>query len=283
MVFGLRELRDKDLPQLTELVKNASVYSTVRLRDSVRDFGTFPGWWFGSLRDGTELESFMAIHDHSAEMYTTTTDAVEAMAVHLKKTQAYTAANTSHRHQIRGVRGVIDPFWKIFKDLGRQLVSDVESSLMASTAAGTCASKRIAMGFAKPEDLGTLVEFSALRLLEEKGTDPRRQGLGVLAERCRGLIAEGRVVVGREAGKPVFLAVLRPVSASIVLLDEVYIPAAFRTRKRLIGGALYKLKFAPPVRERELLFFADSEALRVAAQTAGYEEKAAYRTIVTVG
>mgnify|MGYP001425121910 CR=1 FL=1 len=283
MAFGLRELRDKDLPQIRNLISNASIYSTILMRDAVQGFETFPGWWFGSLRDGTKLESIMAILDHSAEIYSESTDTVEAMASHLKKTQAYTSSNKSNRHQIRGVKGVIDPFWKIFKDLGRQLVSDAESTLMASTADGSCASKRIAMGFARPDDLGLVAEFSALRLLEEKGNDPRRQGAQAFNARCASAIADGRIVIGRDGAKPAFVAELRAATETITLLDNVFIPAAFRTRKRLIGGALFKLKYAPPVRGKELLFFADSPTMKMAAETAGYVEKAVYRTVVTVG
>jgi hypothetical protein len=73
------------------------------------------------------------------------------------------------------------------------------------------------------------------------------------------------------------------VAPNKVLLDHVYVPNAYRTRKRLIGGALFKLKYAPPVRDKELLFFADSETLKIAAETAGYVAKIPYRKIVTVG
>jgi len=283
MAYGVRELRAKDLEQIQGLVGRGSIYSTILLRDAVDNFETFPGWWFGSLREGTALESLMSIHDHCAEIYSESTDTVEAMASHLKKTQAYTSANKSNRHQIRGVKGTIDPFWKIFRELGRQLVSDSQSALMASTDGGGCASKRITMGFARPTDLGLVVEFSAMRILEEKGVDPRRGGAAALSVTCSQAIAEGRVVIGRDGAKPAFIAELRPQTETITLLDNVYVPAAFRTRKRLIGGALFKLKYAPPARGKELLFFADSPTLKVAAETAGYEEKATYRTVVTVG
>jgi hypothetical protein len=283
MAFGVRELREKDRPKIRALVEGASIYSTILMRDAVANFPTFPGWWYGSLRDGTELESLMCIHDHAAEMISTSRGTVEAMALHMKKTQAYIIAQQSHRHQIRGPRSTIDPFWRIFKELGRQVVGDMTSYLMGSTDAGACASKRIAVGFGREADVGIVTEFAALKTLEEKGVDPRRSGGGGLQAQCARAIGEGRIVIGREGAKPAFVAELRPINDDIVLLANAYVPAAFRTRKRLIGGALFKLKFAPPVRDKELLFFADSPTLREAAKTAGYEEREVYRTVATLG
>jgi hypothetical protein len=283
MAFGVREVREKDLPKIRTLVGQSSIYSTILMRDAVANFQTFPGWWYGSLRDGTELESLMCIHEHAAEMISTSQGTVEAMALHMKKTQGYMITSQSNRHQIRGPRSTIDPFWRIFKELGRQVVSDMTSSLMGSTSEGECASKRIVVGFGRETDLETVTEFSALRILEEKGVDPRRSGGGGLQAHCARAIGEGRIVIGREGAKPAFVAELRPINDDIVLLGNAYVPVAFRTRKRLIGGALFKLKFAPPVRNKELLFFADSPSLREAAETAGYQVREVYRTIVTLG
>ena len=89
--------------------------------------------------------------------------------------------------------------------------------------------------------------------------------------------------MGWEEARPVFVAQFDAITDTHSRLTRVFVPPAFRTRKRLIGAALYKTKFAPPFRDKTLYYFAETEALRDAALLAGYEERRVYRSIVTKG
>lgn len=283
MSFGVRELRDSDKEQVEAFLGRSDPYATLLLRDAVLGFDDYPGWWFGGLREGRTLQSVMAIEDRRAIMASDDVPCLEAMATYLKRDQAYITTAERHRHTILGPTETIDPFWKIFRELDRQLVSDTTQTLMASTSAGECPTKRLAMSFARKQDLGLVAEFEAMRLLEERGRDPRRGAGGPHIQPCAEAIEAQRVVIGREGGKPVFIAELRDMGPGKVLLARAFIPAAFRTRKRLVGGALFKLKFAPPSREKEVLFFAQGAEMRAAAERAGYVAKMTYRKIVTLG
>jgi hypothetical protein len=281
--FGIRELRKSDFAHISKLVTDATLYNTALIQHLIDDVANFPGWLYGALEDGTELQAMMAIHDHSAVMYSDSDDAVEAMASHLLKSQRIIGGSRTNRHHIIGPAHVVGPFWVIFRALDRQLVSDVNRHLMASIPSDKSPSKRLKIGFAKESDLRTIFDFTAAYEMEMNGKDPRKVDGRAHHNRCLQAIKNGRQIMGREEGRPVFTGEFRQLRPNTFLLDRVFIPPAFRTRRRLVGAALYKSKYAPAVRDKELLFFADTPSMVEAAQLGGFEQKVIYRSITTVG
>ena len=121
------------------------------------------------------------------------------------------------------------------------------------------------------------------KIQEDTGKDPRRTEPRGHQAFCTQAIEGKRIIIGREESRPVFVAEIVQINDKMARLTNVFIPPAFRTRKRLIGGALYKTKFAPPVRDKELIYFAPSPQMVEAAQLAGYQEHRVYRSITTLG
>ncbi len=283
--YACRELKPNDRGRIERFIGAAPSNATLFIRPAVDGFESFGGWWYGALAHGTELEALMCIQHRVARIYGTDRDALRALGAALRKMQEITAGGGAHRHQLSGEASSVEPIWSALKDLkGRTLLSDRFRHLMAAgVPLEKSPSKRIRLGYATPQDLRTVYELTAERRLESMKIDPRRTNPAAHRARCEAAIKGKRQLVGRDGDKPVFVAELKPVDDEQVLLDSVYVPPAFRSRKRLIGGALHLARKAPAARDKTLLVFADGDAMRAAAELANYELATTYRHVITVG
>lgn len=284
--YGVRELKPADHKKIRELVRAAPSLETVFIRPIARDLAGFDGWWQGALEGGQQLVTIMAIKDHVAHLYSASHAATKAMATALmKKQEILKGVVQAARHQLIGEAETVGTFWRSFSSLhGRTLISDKRRPLMVSGPAPEASpSKRVKLGYAPMSDLRVVVEFRGEQQLERDGTDPRRLSPQAHATRCQQLIAEKKIVVGRDEDKPILVAELVELDSATVLLDGLWIPPAFRGRKRLIGGALYLARKAPQAKGKQLLYFADDESAVAAGELAGYEQKAEYRHITSFG
>ena len=155
--------------------------------------------------------------------------------------------------------------------------------MVSSTTPEASPSKRVKLGYAPMSDLKVVIEFRGEYQLERDGTDPRRLTPQAHAARCQQLMAEKRVVIGRDEDKPICVAELVELDEATILLDGFWIPPAFRGRKRLIGGALHLTRKAPQAKGKEVIYFADDEAGVAAGELAGFEQKTEYRFITSFG
>ncbi|PIE18905.1 MAG: hypothetical protein CSA66_03505 [Proteobacteria bacterium] len=283
--YGCRELKPSDHERIARFIRGAPRDATLYLRPVIEDLGSFGGWWFGGLAGGTDLQALLCIDNHAAEIYGSDRDALHAVGAALRKMQELSSGAGAHRHQLSGEASSVAPIWQALKSLkGRTLVADRFRRLMAAgEPPDKPPSKRIRLGYATPKDLRTIYELTADRRLELHHLDPRRANPAAHRARCEAAIRDKRQLLGRDGDKPVFVAELKPTPDGRVLLDEVHVPQAFRSRKRLIGGALHLARKAPAARDKDLLFFAEDDAMAAAAEMANYELRTTYRHVITVG
>lgn len=284
--YHCRELSESDAPRVERALANARVDDTLQLRRFAADPGGFGGWWYGCLDDDDAVRAVMAVQGHSGTLFGSDPEAVEAMATRMLATQRHRGGGTPHRHELFGPRHTLDPFWRIFQDIGRKVVHDAEVTLHGADTPLPPVSKRASVTIATPADERIVTEFIAESVVTAGAPDPRRTAAAAHAEHCRRLIAEGRVLIGWEAGKrPVFLGEtgVVPGDPEVIWLERVFVPLPFRSRTRLIGGALAACTTVGEGAGRPIRFFAEHEPLRLAAQRAGFTASAAYRLVQMIG
>ena len=64
-----RELRPGDMDAVGRLLERARLPEAVFVKAAFEKGEAFKGWWYGGLRNGTELEAVMAIENHKAQIY----------------------------------------------------------------------------------------------------------------------------------------------------------------------------------------------------------------------
>ena len=101
--FGCRELKASDAGTPKKVVSAASMEDVLLMHRHASEFQSFDGWWYGCLRAGVDLEALMAVGSEVASIYATTTDAVEAMAEHLYKSQQVIRGARNARHHVAGM------------------------------------------------------------------------------------------------------------------------------------------------------------------------------------
>lgn len=126
-------------------------------------------------------------------------------------------------------------------------------------------------------------ELSGEREAHERHLDPRRAHPGAHRAACEAAIASGRQLVGWEEDKPALIAELRPVDGEAVLVDRMWVPVAYRSRQRLVGGVLYHARQLPALAGRAVLLRAGDAGLAEAAKLAGFMPHRTYRHIVLRG
>lgn len=279
-----RELKADDRGEVERLIEAADRYQTLFIRPTLARFESFGGWWYGALADGTRLEAVMSVEDHVANVYAETREAIGAMAEEIFQLQVRLSNARPHRHQVIGEASSVEPLWASLKRLPRKLISDRTRTLMrAAEAPERSPSKRLALTFAEPSDLRLVYELTAEAQLERFGVDPRRTQREAHTQRCRAIIEQRRQLVGRAGDKPVLVAHLADIDDDTVMLDGIYVPRPFRTRKRLLGAGLHQAREVPLAEGRELLVFADDDLVQAAAELAGYRACARYRHVITLG
>ena len=70
---------------------------------------------------------------------------------------------------------------------------------------------------------------------------------------------------------------------SIMELQNVWVPVALRSRKRLIGGAFAQATQLEVAAGREVLVMAKNTSMQAAAERAGFERRASFRHVAMVG
>lgn len=282
--FRSRELQPTDRDAIAIIVDLASRDDALLLKRHFANFEDFPGWWYGTFAAEGGLQAVMAIEGHTGHLYATSDEAAEAMGRAMLRQQQMLGGRGSTRHELIGPWAAMTAFWRGFKAIDRQLKSDVARVLISSTGSTQSPSRRVDLSLADEGDLRLVVEFSALLAVEQQGHDPRRTTPDSHKRRCRRAIAEGRQLVAREAGtRPLMVAEVLDLDADAALLEGVFVPLPFRSRKLLVAGALALAASSEPVAGRRLLLFAEDELLLVAAERAGFEQLARYRHIVMVG
>jgi len=257
-------------------------------------------WWFAASDSAGNVGAFAAIEGTRAHLFGDDEEAVEAMARTMLRSQQIHTSRESHRHVLFGPARVVNPFWRIFEAVGRQVVADRRPALMCSTDGGK-GSRRMRLTVGDADDQKTCVAFLGEHGAEADGADPRKIRPQAFSRQVARTLAAGRMLVGRElapgsvGGRAMFVAEVTPVgvtqptadseagAGAASLLWPWHVPLPFRGRKILVAGALLEATRQGPGADRPVWLLVEGEALHLAAARAGYEHGVAWREIAMLG
>lgn len=282
-----RELRAADLPQITSLLEKSKKHESLFVRAALAQGTAYNGWWYGALKNGTDLGAVMAIENHMGAVYARDEAAANGFGQELYIQQKRMGpANQTNRHQVLGESRVMAKIWSHLKDIPfRKLVSDKECELLSCTARfPECPSSRVEVTSATRADERVIVDFTAEATIERIQADPRKLNRDAHLARCQNTIASGRQLIAKEGGRPFFVAEIVSLGPGTVLIDHVYIPPHFRARGRLIAAAFWHAAAHPMITAgQEPLTLTNDSAIAQAAKQAGWVRASGYRWVITVG
>lgn len=276
-----RELSATDLDGVRVLIASAPPHRSMHFHGALADPAAAGRWWFAAIGAGG-IGAAAAIQGTRAHLYGDDDSAVRAMAAAMLRSQQLQASREAHRHVLYGPSDVIATFWTTFSAVGRQVVADRLLTLMLGDGDGK-GSDKVSLTVATDDDVALCVRFLGEYAAEVLGSDPRKARPRAFEAEVVGAIAEGRLLVGSEGGRAMFVADAVTVDERIAELQRVYVPLAYRSRKLLVGGALFAARSVGPGDGRLIRLFADSEAIELAATRAGFRPVAAWREIAMLG
>lgn len=280
--YRCREFRPDELGGFRALVARNTEARTSHLRDHLAAPERSGRWFFAAIKEGGPVGAIAAVEGTRAQLFGEDDGAIEAMARAMLKSQQLHTSREAHRHVLFGPAAVVDTFWKIFRDVGRQVVGDRTLALMKSAGEGK-GSRRVAVHRADDTDLPLLTAFFGDFTLEREGHDPRRSGSAAFDGWLQTEVAEGRVLVGREGERAMFAACVHQTDEGNVTLQPVHVPIAYRSRKLLVGGALHACRHTALCDGQSVEYFADGELMEIAGDRAGFSSVARFREIAMLG
>jgi len=281
----------RETSQLREIracVERGTMHETWHLQDALTEPEHPDRWWYAASDQNGRVGAFAAIEGTRACLFGDNEDAVEAMARALLRSQQLHTSRESHRHVLYGPARVVSPLWRIFQDVGRQVVADRRPTLMASRPGGK-GSRRMSLDIATSSDQKTCVAFLADRSVEMDGVDPRKVAPQRFEREIATAIAAGDLLVGREVsannpgGRAMFVGEMRGLSDDVAMLNPWHVPGPIRGRKILVAGALLGATTTGPGADKTIWVLVDGDTLRLAADRAGYEPLVAWREIAMLG
>jgi hypothetical protein len=275
-----RELKPGDREQIGKLLERARLPECLFVKAIFDKGEAFKGWWYGGLRNGTELEAVMAIENHKAQIYAHSEAAARGMGYQLYQQQKRMGPSLqTHRHQLVGEMKTISNIWHYVKDLPeRKGISDRTCGLLeAQERPEKCPSSRVELVVATESDLRVVFDMTAEALTRKVGREAHWA-------RCQNLIERGLQLIAREEGRPFFVAELAKQTKDVIMLDRIHAPTQFRSRPRLLAGAFWH---AAALKERlggrRLFALTTDNALTDGALQAGWTQQATYRWTIALG
>jgi hypothetical protein len=286
MGYGVRDLifrSDKSERARLEAFLDASPrYPTILMRRAAADLDAFGGFWPAALEGGLELRALAAVENGVTLTYGEL-PAIEALAGHMARRVLNRPAE-SGTYQLVGDERVIEVWWRVFSRVegARTVAMDRRRHLYGTTQPAEPPKPDLAVGPASLADLKVVYAFVGEHAVEEWGFDPRRITPQSHEAACRAAIEGGRQLIGRDRGRPVFVAELSPVHDGARFLEKVHVPRPFRVRKRMVASALAKAALFACEGESEALLFVDADdaPTNSSAEMAGFAVKRTFRRIV---
>jgi len=271
-----------DKQKIENFLEMAPRYSTLLMRGAARDAEAFKGWWMGALAAGTNLQALMCVEGTAGNLFGEEDDAIETLAEVMYDRIKSGPRGPSRAHQLLGPERVIDIYWRIFQKVNRTVIFDRKRKLFSTTGPVDPPKPDITIAKAQPNDLKLIYEFSGEQMAEQWKLDPRRAYPDAHKERCRKLIESGHQLVGRDRGRPVFIAELVPVEDRAVMVDRIFVPRPFRVRKKMVASAMIILARQALEDVDEVLYFSeiDNDMLMRCAEIGEFKEVSTYRLIV---
>lgn len=280
---GCRELAKSEFKEVQDFLRDAPRYPTLLMRRAAAFPDEFKGGWYAALMD-RRVEALCCMESGTTIMYGSNNEAIRTMAQRMLSVQRKRPRTASGTHQIIGEEIGLGQFWDIFQHLGRTVVLDRRRDLLSVQDPDKPAKSTLVVGPAKPADFKLVYEFSADQTVDQWGWDPRRISPEAHKNRVTAVMEEGRQLIGRDAGRPVFLAERTSIEDETVLLERVYIPRPFRRQKLLSSALLAAARFALG-KAKEVVFFADQNdaAMKKALALTNFEAKCIYRVLILRG
>jgi len=283
--YACRELKAAELPLVASLVERAPRDGALLLRLAGAHTEAFGGWYYGALADNRRLDAVMCVGAHGVHVLGDRRAALTVMAEAQLKAQGMGMPQASKQHELMGDGESFEPFWERFKGVkNRTLIADHTLPLMrAGELPEKAPSKRARLTVATARELRLVYELTGEREAHRRHIDPRRAHPHAHKAACERVVAAGRQLVGWEQDKPALVAELRPFGDDTVLIDGVWVPVAYRSRKRLVAGALYHALSLPALAGKRALLLAPDASIAEAAEKAGFEPYRSYRHVVLRG
>ncbi len=282
-----RELRAADMPQITALLEKARKHESLFVRAALAQGTSFNGWWWGALKNGSDLAAVMAVENHMGAVYARDEEGANGFGLELYTQQKRGGpSNQANRHQLLGESKTMAKIWNHVKDIPfRKLLSDRECELLScTTRSAECPSSRVEVTSATRADERVIIDFTAESTLERVQADPRKTNRDGHITRCQSTIASGRQLIAKEGGRPFFVAEIVSLGPGTALIDHVYIPPHFRARGRLIAAAFWHAAAHPMIAAgQEPLTLTTDSAIAQAAKQAGWVRATGYRWVITLG
>lgn len=283
MQHNCQELGFRDRDRIKALLENAPAYEVLLMKRAAENMGDFTGGWFGALADG-RLEAIACLESNTTVLWSANYEATNTMAQRMLSIQRKRPTSSTGTHQIVGEELIVGRFWEIFQHIRRTVVLDRRRDLLSVKEPDAPPRSGLTVSTATPKEIKLVYEFSGDQTVEQWGWDPRKISPEGHKERCEEVIAEGRQLIGRDRGRPVFLAERTLIDDETVLLERLFVPRPFRRRKLVVSAVLAGAKFVLE-NAKECVFFADNddEAQKKALALTNLERKATYRVIVIRG
>jgi hypothetical protein len=287
MGYGVRDLvfrsDVKDRSRLEEFLARSPRYATLLMRRAAADLESYNGFWTAALEAGLEIKALASLEGGVTRLYGEEPEALDALGHEMVRRVRYRPGETG-MFQIVGDERVVDSYWRAFSKVGnaRPVASDRRQRLYATKAAAEPSKSEVVVERAKLEDLKVVYAFAGDYTVEQWGFDPRRLMPEGHEAACRAAIAEGRQLIGRERGRPIFVAELSAADGESFILEKVHVPRPFRVRKKMVASALANAAAIACEGGREALLFADAGDAQTtaSAELAGFAVARNYRLIV---
>ncbi|TNF28439.1 MAG: hypothetical protein EP329_17895 [Deltaproteobacteria bacterium] len=283
--YACRELKAAELPLVASLVERVPRDGALLLRLAGAQTEAFGGWYFGALADNRRLDAVMCVGEHGVHVVGDHRAALVAMAETQLKLQGMSMPHATKQHELMGDAESFVPFWDRFRNVkGRTLIADHTLPLLrAGELPEKAPSKRAGVTVAGARDARLVYELTGEREAHVRHIDPRRTQPHAHKAACEATIAAGRQIIGWEQDKPALVAELRPFGEDTVVIDRIWVPVAYRSRARLVAGALYHALALPALVGKRVLLLAPDAGLAEAAEKAGFAPYRSYRHVILRG
>lgn len=276
-----REVHPDDRDAVLDLLEQrGSLYETLLQRAPAHNMSDFSGWWFGAFHSGT-IHALACIEGRAYTIYGDDGRAIEALGRDMHYLSHSGAARTGTQ-QILAEESVMQHFQVFFTMTRKRVAKDSLRLLLSADSSAELSRPGFRLSVATPDDLQVVSAFNAELAMDNFSSDPRRSDRAGHEARCLTQIQAGNTLVGRDKGKPVFLAELVAQPEGRVFLDRVYMPRALQRRKIIAAALNEATRIALERDHREVLLFADVDhaAMQKALPLTHFQTRCTYRLVV---
>ncbi|MFA5625672.1 MAG: hypothetical protein WC966_11560 [Bradymonadales bacterium] len=265
----------KDKVKIAELLTHAQDYEADEIKSAVQ-MPNEPGWWYGTYLN-EKLDAIAYMNDRTVQLFAKDCTAMTHLGMSLSRSLG--KRSSGETHSAFGPEDIVSAFWQGFKSTGKAVLGDIRLNLLRLQKLDYKLNDAYGARVATAKDQALVVEFLGESLIEVVGVDMRRVAREALEKNCAELIANERIILGSQRGKPVFLMQRKDTDRAI-FLEQLFFPIPMR-RPRVMTGTLAQLSAMLLAENKELLVYVDvnKKDLHQAFIDLGYEKLRSCRLI----